>query len=92
MTILFIWLLVWNLIAFALMGIDKWKAAHDRWRVPEKTLFLPALLGGSVGAILGMSMFRHKTRHWTFRLGMPAILVLQIALGLAVSYWHTFIR
>lgn len=92
MMVLLIWLLVWNLIAFALMGIDKWKAAHDRWRIPEKVLFLSALLGGSIGAILGMSMFRHKTRHWTFKLGMPAILVLQIAAALGVSYWHTFIR
>ncbi|MDY3013740.1 MAG: DUF1294 domain-containing protein [Evtepia sp.] len=92
MILLLIWLVVWNLIAFALMGIDKWKAAHDKWRIPERTLFLSALLGGSIGAILGMSMFHHKTRHWTFKLGMPAILVLQIAAALGVSYWHTFIR
>lgn len=92
MILLLIWLVVWNLIAFALMGIDKWKAAHDKWRIPERTLFLSALLGGSIGAILGMSMFHHKTRHWTFKLGMPAILVFQIAVALGVSYWHTFIR
>lgn len=83
-----LWVLVWNLIAFALMGVDKWKAKSGHWRIPEKTLFLSAILGGSVGAILGMSLFRHKTLHWSFRLGMPAILLLQF-LALAVVSWRT---
>ena len=74
-----LYLLLINLFAFALMGIDKEKARRHKWRIPEKTLFLSALLGGSVGAIAGMQFFRHKTRHWYFVIGMPAILVLQAA-------------
>ena len=77
-----VWLTAVNLAAFALMGIDKWKARHERWRIPERTLFLPALLGGTLGAIAGMRCFRHKTRHWYFRWGLPALLAVQ--LGLAV--------
>ena len=72
-----IYLLLINLLAFALMGIDKEKARRHKWRIPEKTLFLSALLGGSVGAIAGMQLFRHKTKHWYFVMGMPAIRVLQ---------------
>ncbi|KSV57991.1 hypothetical protein ASU35_14485 [Acetivibrio ethanolgignens] len=60
------------------MGIDKEKAIHGQWRIPEKTLFGIALLGGSVGSILGMEVFRHKTKHLSFRAGMPAILILQL--------------
>lgn len=82
-----LWLLVWNFIAFALMGVDKAKARRGRWRIPEKTLFLSAILGGSVGAMLGMSLFRHKTQHRSFRLGMPLILALQV-LGLLALSWH----
>lgn len=91
-TALLLWLLIWNALAFALMGIDKHRAQKGRWRVSEKTLFLSALLGGSLGAILGMQFFRHKTKHWYFRVGMPAILIVQLAIGLAVSYWSTFVR
>lgn len=76
-----------NLIAFAAMGLDKWKARRDKWRVRERTLFLWAVLGGSVGGILGMLLFRHKTRHWYFRFGFPVILILQIALLWAVRYF-----
>ncbi|MCI9466687.1 MAG: DUF1294 domain-containing protein [Ruminiclostridium sp.] len=82
-----LWLLVWNFVAFALMGVDKAKARQGRWRIPEKTLFLSAILGGSVGAMLGMSLFRHKTQHRRFRLGMPLILALQV-LGLLALSWH----
>ena len=92
MTKILIWVLLWTLVSFALMGIDKWKAIHHRHRIPEKTLFFTAALGGSVGAMLGMSLFRHKTRHWSFKLGMPAILVVQILLALAVSWGSTFVR
>lgn len=81
-----LWLLVWNLAAFALMGVDKAKARRGRWRIPEKTLFLSALLGGSVGAVLGMSLFRHKTQHRSFRLGMPLILCLQVLALLALTW------
>ena len=77
---LLLWILVWTILAFALMGIDKWKAKREAWRVPEKVLFLSALAGGSIGALAGMALFRHKTRHWSFRIGMPVILVLQVVL------------
>lgn len=69
-----------NLIGFFLMGIDKRKAIKRAFRVPEATLFLIAILGGSIGSILGMYTFHHKTRHWYFVYGMPLILILQLAL------------
>ena len=69
-----------NLIGFALMGIDKRKAIKHAFRIPEATLFTVAIIGGSIGSILGMYFFRHKTRHWYFVYGMPFILILQIAL------------
>ena len=81
---LFLPLVVINLISFALFGIDKYKAKHDLWRIPEKTLFLFAILGGSVGAFLGMKLFRHKTRHKRFSLGLPLIFVLQLLLCLFI--------
>lgn len=68
-----------NLLAFALMGIDKRRARKGRWRIPERTLFLAAFLGGSVGAIAGMWTFHHKTKHWYFVYGMPLILLAQLA-------------
>lgn len=74
-----LYLILVNLIAFALMGVDKSRARRHKWRIPEKTLFLSALLGGSIGSIAGMQVFRHKTKHWYFVIGMPAILVLQAA-------------
>lgn len=82
MKLFFVYLLLINLIAFFLMGADKKKAKQNAWRISERTLFLAAVLGGSIGAILGMWFFRHKTKHWYFVFGMPAILVLQIALWL----------
>ena len=81
LTILTIYLIFMNLLAFLLMGLDKAKARRNRWRIPEKTLFLSSILGGSIGAILGMQVFRHKTKHASFRIGMPCILVLQLALA-----------
>lgn len=91
-TALLLWLLLWNSLAFALMGIDKRRARMGRWRISEKTLFFSALLGGSLGALLGMQFFRHKTRHWRFQVGMPAILAVQLVLGLAASYWNLLAR
>ena len=70
-----------NIIGFALMGIDKYKAKKRAFRIPEATLFIVALIGGSIGSIFGMYAFRHKTRHRSFIYGMPAILVLQIILA-----------
>ena len=68
------------------MFLDKQKAKKGKWRIPEKTLFLAALLGGSLGTTLGMNTFRHKTKHWYFKFGMPAILILQIALSLYLIF------
>lgn len=76
-----LWVLCASLLDFALMGVDKRKARHDRWRVPERAFFCVALLGGTPGALLGMWTFRHKTRHWYFRYGLPALLLVQLALG-----------
>lgn len=77
------YLVLVNLIAFILMGVDKRRAKREgARRIPEKRLFLAALLGGSLGAILGMRVFHHKTRHWYFVWGMPAILLVQVALGI----------
>lgn len=73
-----------NLIGFLLMGIDKRKAIKHAFRIPEATLFIIAIIGGSLGSIAGMYLFRHKTRHWYFVYGMPLILMLQIALILFV--------
>ena len=75
-----LYLLLINAVAFVLMLADKQKARKNRWRIPERTLIGSALLGGSLGALLGMYTFRHKTRHWYFVYGMPFILILQIAL------------
>ena len=76
--------LIMNILGFSLMGIDKWKAKKGAFRIPESTLFIIALIGGSIGSIIGMYTFRHKTRHWYFVYGMPAILLLQIALVMFV--------
>ena len=79
---LLLYLLAANLLTFALYGIDKWKAKKNAWRISEKALFIAAVPGGSLGAIAGMKVFHHKTKHRYFRFGIPAILVLQIALAL----------
>ena len=76
-----LYLLLINAAAFVLMLVDKVKAKKNRWRIPERTLMLSAALGGSVGALLGMYTFRHKTRHIKFTLGVPAILIAQLALA-----------
>jgi len=82
-----VYLLAVNLLAFLLMGADKRKAKRGAWRIPERTLFIAALLGGSPGAIAGMQVFRHKTKHWYFKFGMPAILILQLALIVYFSFF-----
>lgn len=79
-TVILIYLFLANLTGFAMMGMDKRKAKKNQWRIPEKNLFLAALLGGSVGTLAGMYAFHHKTRHWYFVIGMPAILILQAGL------------
>jgi uncharacterized membrane protein YsdA (DUF1294 family) len=77
--------LLMNLIAFSSMGIDKHKARKNKWRIPEARLFLWALLGGSLGSVVGMRVFRHKTKHWYFKYGMPLILIVQIVLAVSFS-------
>ena len=74
------WVALMSVAGFVLMGVDKYRARRDMWRIPEKTLFTCALLGGTPGVILGMNRFRHKTKHWYFRYGLPALLTLQLAL------------
>ena len=92
-----LWLVLINLVTFLVFGLDKLKAkrkvAHEFIRrVPEKTLFLLAALGGSVGALLGMKVWRHKTLHKTFRFGIPAILILQILISAGIYRYFSVIR
>lgn len=75
-----IYLIIINLAGFFVMFLDKQKAIHHKWRIPEKTLFLFALVGGSLGTTLGMFLCRHKTKHWYFRFGMPLILIIQMGI------------
>lgn len=79
--LLCMYLLAVNLVLFVLMGVDKWKAINGKWRIPEKTLFSLAIAGGSIGGIAGMQLFRHKTKHASFKYGFPAILTAQLALA-----------
>ena len=79
-TLIIIYLVVINCTSFTTMGVDKHKARKRAWRIPESTLFVLALIGGSLGATVGMHLFHHKTRHWYFLYGMPAILILQVLL------------
>lgn len=86
--IFLLYVVVMTIIGFLSMYIDKKKAIKHKWRISEKTLFLIALLGGSIGSNLGMMICRHKTKHWYFVAGMPAILIFQIimAVFLIVRY------
>lgn len=81
--------LIWNGVVFLLFGIDKYKAKKGLWRIPEKTLLWCALLFGSVGALLGMKVFRHKTLHNKFRIGLPLMLIFHIIL-IAVLIYQIF--
>ncbi|MDI3487225.1 MAG: hypothetical protein PWQ75_669 [Methanolobus sp.] len=76
--IILMYLLLVNLIGFYLMWADKRKAKKSAFRIPEKTLFMVAIIGGSIGSIAGMYRFRHKTKHSSFTIGMPLILLIQI--------------
>lgn len=82
--IIIFYVFIVNLIGFLLMGIDKHKAKRNLWRIPEKNLFLSAILGGSIGSLLGMKFFHHKTLHKKFTIGMPAILICQIIIFLFI--------
>ncbi|MCD8152552.1 MAG: DUF1294 domain-containing protein [Clostridiales bacterium] len=84
------YLIVINLVGFFSMGLDKRKARRGKWRIPEARLFVQAAVGGSIGSLAGMYVFRHKTRHAKFVVGMPAILAAQVFLVvLIVKYVMT---
>ena len=87
-TVIVFYLVIINLFTFLLYGIDKWKAKRARWRIPESVLLGMAMIGGSVGAWLGMRVWHHKTQHKKFRYGVPAILVVQVIL-LVWIFWPT---
>ena len=81
MRVFFIYLIVINILTFLIFGIDKWKARRGKWRIPEGTLLWMSIVGGSIGALLGMYLFRHKTQKRKFNLGIPAILLAQAILA-----------
>lgn len=84
------WLVVINLAAFCLFGVDKWKARRGAWRISEAALLLSAVLGGSLGALAGMRVFHHKTLHPLFTITVPLLLVLHVALavwGRVAGWW-----
>ncbi len=78
----YIYLILINSAAFCCMGLDKLRAVKGEWRISERSLFLLAAAGGSAGALAGMFLFRHKTKHMSFRIGLPLILLLQLAAAL----------
>ena len=74
------YLIVINIVTFLVYGIDKWKAKQGGWRISEATLLILAVIGGSIGALLGMKVWRHKTQHKKFKYGLPLSLIIQIIL------------
>ena len=82
--VLLVYLLIVNAIGFILMLTDKLKAKKNLWRIPEATLFLVAAMGGSIGSLLGMYTFHHKTKHISFLLGIPLILAVQIVIVILI--------
>ena len=85
--ILLVYLLLVNAAGFLLMLVDKIKAKRNLWRIPEATLMGVAVIGGSIGAIAGMNLFRHKTKHAKFYIGLPVILVLQIVAVICIVFY-----
>lgn len=84
-TILIIYLIIINIVGFIIMGVDKKKAIKGAWRIPEKTFFIISAVGGSVGSLLGMFIFRHKTKHWYFVVFIPLILIAQVVIAIVIS-------
>ena len=82
-----IYLVIINVVTFFMYGIDKWKAKHTKWRIPEATLLGMAVIGGSIGACLGMKVWHHKTLHKKFKFGVPAIIIIQL---LIIGYFTLF--
>ena len=87
--ILLVYLLLINAAGFLLMLVDKIKAKRNLWRIPEATLMGVAAVGGSIGAIAGMNLFRHKTKHAKFYIGLPVILTLQIVAVICIVFYFT---
>lgn len=85
-TLALAYLFIINLIGFVIMGVDKKKAIRGAYRIPEATLFIIALLGGSIGSVLGMYTFHHKTKHWYFVVGMPAIFIVEALLAIVICF------
>ena len=85
--ILLVYLLIVNAAGFLLMLVDKIKAKRNLWRIPEATLITVAAIGGSIGAIAGMNLFRHKTKHAKFYIGLPVILALQIVAAICIIFF-----
>lgn len=79
-----LYLVAINIITFIIYGIDKYKSQHQRWRIKEFTLMLLAAIGGSIGALLAMTTFRHKTKHAKFYIGVPFILIIQIVIAIMI--------
>ena len=88
MTIALIYLALVNLVTFFLYGIDKWKAKRSKWRIEESTLLWWAACGGSIGALLGMKAWHHKSRHKKFTIGVPAILIAQLIVAGILLYYY----
>jgi uncharacterized membrane protein YsdA (DUF1294 family) len=84
MDMIYIYIVVINALALVLMLMDKYKAKKNLWRIPEATLLGIAAIGGSLGAIIGMRLFHHKTKHLTFSVGLPILLAIHILLGMIV--------
>ena len=84
--IIYTFIAILNVITFLIYAIDKWKAKKNRWRIPESILLLLAVLGGSIGALLGMKIWHHKTMHKKFKYGIPLIMILQI--GMLLYLWQ----
>ncbi len=80
-----------NLLGLFVMGADKERARKKRWRIPERTLFLCSILGGSLGTWAGMYLFHHKTKHWYFVVGMPLILLIQLGIGCTYIFYNKLI-
>jgi len=76
-----------NVLGLVLFGIDKWKAKHDKWRISEATLLSVTVIGGSIGAWVGMKVWHHKTMHKKFKYGIPLVMALQFVLLLFTLYW-----
>ena len=86
--IVWIYIAVINFIGFFIMGADKAKAKKGAWRIPEKMFFIVSLLGGGLGSWIGMYTFRHKTKHWYFVIGIPAIFIVELAVGIYLMFYR----